>query len=232
MGHPPLNARPLPAAVVFDCDGLILDTEWPGYFAAATVFETHGETLGLGWWQTCVGTSSGLDWKGELERRLECSIDRAKADHAYETMYRQLLDEVQPLPGVRELIEEIHGAGVPIAVASSSSRSWVIGHLTRVGLLDRFRAVRGREDVTELKPAPEVYLSACAALDADPRASVALEDSGPGSFAVMNAEMACIAVPNRLTVGSNFAPPARQIESMDQIGLDDLVAAVAANKSS
>jgi HAD superfamily hydrolase (TIGR01509 family) len=104
-------------------------------------------------------------------------------------------------PGVVELLDEAEVAGVALGVASSSSFNWVGGHLERLGLLDRFSAVCTSDDVgiERTKPNPDVYLAACAALDADPARSVALEDSPNGITAARAAGMAVVGVAAGLT---------------------------------
>ena len=103
------------------------------------------------------------------------------------------------------LVDSLVAAGVPIGVASSSSLEWLDRHLGRLGLRSRFAAVIGADLVGGVgKPAPDVYLRACADLGADPAQSVALEDSAHGVASAKAAGMAAVAVPSRITRFNDF----------------------------
>src|SRR3546814_3816998 len=100
---------------------------------------------------------------------------------------------------------ELTGAGIPIGVASSSSFDWVDKHLTRLELRDHFGAVVGSDVVGGVgKPAPDVYLRACADLGVEPSFSVAIEDSAHGATAAKAAGMAVVAVPRQITRFNDF----------------------------
>lgn len=113
--------------------------------------------------------------------------------------FLEMTADIAPLPGVAGLLDEARARAVPVGIASSSSGEWVLGYLSRFGLADRFQAVVTRDMVHRPKPDPELYLAACARLDAAPAMSVALEDSVNGVSAALSAGMVCIAVPNRIT---------------------------------
>src|SRR6202035_584891 len=86
-----------------------------------------------------------------------------------------------------------------IAVASSSPRSWVVQHLMRLGLLDKFDAMKFGDEVVHRKPDPELYLAALDLLGARPEQAIALEDSPNGVRAAQNAGIYCVAIPNPIT---------------------------------
>ena len=102
------------------------------------------------------------------------------------------------LPGVQEWRHEAAERGVRLGVASSSGRSWVTGHLERLGL-DGWDCVRCREHVARTKPAPDVYRSVVECLGVAPEEAVAVEDSGVGVQAAKAAGLFCVAVPSSLT---------------------------------
>ena len=103
------------------------------------------------------------------------------------------------MPGVLDYLDTARQRGISLAVASSSSSSWVYGHLTRLGLLDYFSCLRTSDDVRHAKPDPELYLSALKCLDIPAHEALAFEDSPHGITAAKQAGLYCVAVPNDLT---------------------------------
>jgi HAD superfamily hydrolase (TIGR01509 family) len=193
-----------PAAVIFDFDGLVMDTEWPIYELSAATFAEWGVDLLLDDWVHTVGLADDEDWFRGMCLRSGVEIDPAEFERRYRARDRSFRDRLPPLAGVVELIADVVAHGVPIAIASSSTSNWVTGHLERVGLLEHFGAVRGFDHTGVGKPAPDVYLAACEALAVAPATAIALEDSAHGVTAAKAAGLRCIAVPNRITRLSNF----------------------------
>ena len=111
-------------------------------------------------------------------------------------------------------------------MASSSSRTWVEGHLVRHGLLDRFVCLRCRDDVPRAKPAPDLYLATLEALRVRPTEAIAIEDSPHGVSAAKAAGLYCLAVPNDVTRALCFDHADLVIESLDHLALRDLEALI------
>jgi putative hydrolase of the HAD superfamily len=198
----------LPDAVVFDFDGLVLDTEWAIYESARAAFSAHGHDLTVEAWATVVGLNDDTvdDWWERLCAAAGVAdFERQLYEAAYAAQDRSSRDTLQPLPGIVGLLDELADHEVPVGVASSSSSAWLHRHLGRLGLLDRFGAVIGSDLCGGVgKPEPDVYLRACADLAADPTRSVALEDSAPGVTAARAAGMTVVAVPSRITAYHRF----------------------------
>ena len=193
-----------PGAVVFDFDGLIMDTEWCEYASVADVFRAHGQELSLDLWKSFIGSTDHPAWPDILESQLGRSIDRAEWVPAYRLANRTCASGLDILPGVAELIGALAVEAVPMAVASSSSADWVVGHLRERGLLQPFAAVCTGDEVLRTKPDPALYLMACERLAVDPARAVAVEDSVNGVRAARAAGMAVVAVPSSLTAGMDF----------------------------
>jgi HAD superfamily hydrolase (TIGR01509 family) len=195
-------------AVVFDFDGLIIDSEWAIYETAVAAFGEHGHELTVEAWGTIVGLGDDddeLSWK-LLTEAMGIELDNAVFSATYAAQDRSDRDSLPLLPGVEVLVDSLVAEGVPIGVASSSSLDWLDRHLGRLGLRPRFGAVVGADAVGGVgKPAPDVYLRACADLHADPTCTVALEDSGHGITAAKAAGMVAVAVPGPLTASNDFA---------------------------
>ena len=116
-----------------------------------------------------------------------------------------------------------------MGVASSSSRDWVAGHLRERGMLDSFHAVVTRDDVTNVKPDPELYIVAMDRLGASPERAVAIEDSLNGVTAAKRAGMYCVAVPNSMTSDLPLDGADLRLGALSDIGLEDLLKALAAS---
>jgi HAD superfamily hydrolase (TIGR01509 family) len=213
----------LPDALVFDFDGLILDTEWPEFRSIAEVYGEHGVELVLEEWQQIVGTADHPHWTEMLQSALGTPIDDLDAVHARRLEHHHgliALEEVRP--GVQALVEEASDAGVRLGVASSSPRSWVEGHLQERGLRPFFEVVFTRDDVERAKPDPALFRIATEALGADPVRTVALEDSHHGVTSAKAAGLWAVACPNRVTGGLDFSHADLVVESLADIDLPRL----------
>lgn len=174
-----------PAAVLFDCDGVLADTE------ALHDRIIAEEITALGWEITPEEGARrfrGFAWdviRPQIEQRL--GPERVPADfvpNLVARVVRALEAEVEPVPGAPEAIAAILACGIPVAVASNSSRPELATKLRRLGLAETFR---GRafsvDDVPRPKPAPDMYRAAAAACGAEPHRCVVVEDSVAGARA-------------------------------------------------
>jgi HAD superfamily hydrolase (TIGR01509 family) len=184
---------------VFDFDGVILDTEEPRLVAWQEIWREHGLELNTEEWSGCIGTVGGFDPLSELQARLGDRVEGADLMRRKSTRADELISDLAPLPGVEELLAEASAGGVALAVASSSSRSWVEGHLERLGLARHFSHLACYDGTVPAKPAPDLYLAAVGALGVEPARTVAVEDSPNGVRAAKAAGLTCVAVPCSLT---------------------------------
>jgi HAD superfamily hydrolase (TIGR01509 family) len=183
-------------AIVFDNDGLLLDTEEAWTRAEAALFERHGSRFTIEHKRALIGTSRTTS-AAKLEAMLgKPGRGAALMDELHELVMVETLAGVPPRPGALELLEAVRSAGLPVGLASNSSREFVERVLSVAGLLDgHFEAVVTADEVERPKPAPDLYLAACARLGASPERAAALEDSPPGVAAALAAGMYVIAVP-------------------------------------
>lgn len=193
-------------ALIFDFDGLVVDTEMPEYEVLATQYREHGAELLLERWVLGLGTVGGYNAYAELEQLIGQTLDRDALQAQHRQRYLASIDE-QPLrPGIIELLEYGREHGLQLAVASSSTRDWVEGWLARHSIREYFTCVRTRNDVEHVKPAPDLFLSAAACLGVAPAACVVLEDSPNGMRAAASAGMRCVAIPLPLLAGLELPP--------------------------
>jgi HAD superfamily hydrolase (TIGR01509 family) len=211
-------------ALIFDFDGLILDTEWPDFRSWQETYQDYGCTLSRAEWSRWIGTLGLFDPYAHLEEALGRALDRNEVRAKRRARFHALMDGQQMLPGVQTMIDAARGRGLQLGIASSSPRSWVWGFLAPLGLSDTFDTVQCSDDVGATKPDPAAYLAALAALDVDARQAIALEDSPNGVRAAKRAGLYCLAVPNSMTRGLVEDQADLQVDSLADLSLDDLLA--------
>ena len=212
-------------ALVFDFDGLILDTELPIYRAWYELFERHGaQPLSIDEWAAEIGTVRGLDLPGLLVERATRPVDLDEAAVWRRAHRDLLLAEQQARPGVEDWIAEAEAAGLGVAIASSSEADWVLPLLERIGLHTRFACVVNAGGALGAKPAPDTYLEACARLGVEPASALAIEDSPHGIAAAKAAGLRCVAVPHELTETLDLSAADLRLESLAECSLADAIA--------
>jgi HAD superfamily hydrolase (TIGR01509 family) len=188
---------PLPAAVVFDNDGLLLDTESVWTRAEQDLFERRGIDFTSAHKRELVGTSAEIAG-GILEQRLsEPGRATALIEELNELVVAELEHGVEVMVGARELLHSLKRRGTPIGLVSNSPLAFVQRSLEIVGFVDEFDVVVSAHEVGAPKPAPDPYLEACRRLGVEPGPDViALEDSPTGVAAARAAGLTVIGVPS------------------------------------
>jgi HAD superfamily hydrolase (TIGR01509 family) len=189
--------RLLPDAVVFDNDGLLLDTESVWTRAERDLFERHGLAFTPADKLELVGTSAAIAG-GILERRLGAPGSAGELlDELNELVVAELEHGVEAMVGARELLHTLRARGTPIGLVSNSPLRFVERSLQIAGFDDHFDAIVSAHEVGAPKPAPEPYLEACRRLEVEAGpAVVALEDSPTGVAAARAAGLTVIGIPS------------------------------------
>jgi len=210
-------------AVLFDFDGLILDTEYPELEAWTEVYAEHGHAYPDAVWKGVIGRGPEqealraeallAEWTGLPQEQLEKEYRGRKLE--------KILAEAV-LPGVVERLDEAASMGLRIAAVSSSKREWVEGHLERLGLWDRFERSFCSDDVERTKPFPDLYLLALSTLGVSADEAVVFEDSPNGVAAARAAGIWVVAVPNRLTVQLDLSAADAVVGSLELVSLASL----------
>jgi HAD superfamily hydrolase (TIGR01509 family) len=189
MRRPPGPEPP----IVFDCDGVLLDTEAAWTRAETILFSRYGHSYGPEEKRMLIGGS--LAETGQALERLLAGRRTASqlAGELIELAAEEFGRGVEPMPGSIELLEELRGR--PLAVASNSERRLVDLALGGSGLTNTFGAVIAGDEIVHPKPAPDIYLEACRRLGISANAAVAIEDSPTGAAAARAAGMFVIGIP-------------------------------------
>jgi HAD superfamily hydrolase (TIGR01509 family) len=211
-------------ALIFDFDGLILDTEMPVFSAWKQIFQEHDCYLTLETWSECIGVPPDeCDPIDFLEESLGEPVPRQEVLDRQREIETVLIREESIMPGVEDYLNAAKQLGLRLGIASSSTRPWVDGHLRRLGVNRHFEAVLTSDQVERAKPYPDLYLAALRALDSEPEQVVALEDSPYGVLAAKRAGIFCVAVPNRITAQLTFPQTDLTIPSLSSLPLEDLL---------
>ena len=184
-------------ALIFDFDGLLLDTETPAYTSWNKVYQDYRQSLSLELWREALGRRGGEGFRpldhlttlvGEIFNHDEVAEQRWQ--------HKMSLCHAEELrPGVLSLLSEAKELGLSCAVASSSGAGWVLPWLHKHGIFKEFAVIRTGDDMEHVKPAPDVFLSAASGLGLEPGNCLVFEDSPNGIHAAQAAGMPCAAVP-------------------------------------
>ena len=212
-------------AVIFDFDGLILDTESTLFAAWCRTYAEFGAELPLSLWTANIGGYSyeAFHPMDHLEQLAGRPLDREAINQRRREWYWSRVHVQDAMPGVREAIDAAAGMGLKLGVASSSDRSWVAGHLERLHLLDRFEVLVCGNEVARVKPDPELYRTVLDTLKVPAARCFAVEDSPKGVAAAKGACLYCVAVPNPVTGTLDLGACDRRLASLDAVPFGRLV---------
>lgn len=204
-------------AVIFDMDGLLLDTETLWHEAETELFERHGGEFTWDDKMTVIGTSFAFTsdyFAGRLGRPPEQGP--ALVREMVELMHQRVKHQVDARPGALELVERLQALdGVRLGLASNSPRFLLDDALATAGLTDAFEVTVSSDDVEHPKPAPDIYLLACERLGVESAEALALEDSPSGIAAAKAAGLTCIAVPQ--FAETDVAAADRVVDSLEEL---------------
>jgi HAD superfamily hydrolase (TIGR01509 family) len=218
-----------PAAVIFDFDGVVLDSETPEFESHRRVYQQCGADLTREEWSGQIGTWSeglGARWHAVLCERSSRPLDRDTFDLERRRIFQELVPR-EPMRGIRELLNALVAAGIPRAIASSGPARWVVPAIEGLALTSLFDAIVTGDDVVRRKPAPDGYLEAALRLGTDPARSVAVEDSGPGIAAARAAGMKTVAIPHPLTEGHDLSGADLRVSHAGELTIARLVTLLA-----
>src|SRR3954451_14581019 len=221
-----MSPRDLPAALLFDFDGTILETEGPSYRSWQELFDEHGLELTLDAWSVTVGALNLVDPVAMLEEALGREVDGDGLRRRRMRRKLELVAEEALRPGVEQLIADARRHGLRLGIVTSASGDWVRRHLTRLHLDEAWDVIVAADgDPERAKPAPVVYLEALELLEIAADDAIAIEDSPNGVRAAKAAGIPCVAVPNPITRRLDLSEADVVLDTLDGAGVADLAAA-------
>lgn len=210
-------------AVIFDFDGLIIDTEslWFEVYeqAAKDIFDIDIDIWNFA---EAVGTSEE-PYLQLIEEQTGYPIDRNAFLIQVRNMFQQRVSTLEPREGVRDYIAYAKSNNYKIGLATSSTYEWVYKFLTKFELIDNFDVIKTADIVGTKKPNPRVYLEVLKALEVTAKNAIAFEDSLNGFKAATGAGISTILVPNRLTSYIEFPPNNLILSSMGVLSLKEVI---------
>ena len=211
--------------LLFDFDGLLVDTETPARLAYEELYREHGHELPLDKWATLVGTI-GAEWNPEthLEQLVGRPLDHVALAERRRAREHELCDLEDLRPGIDDYLDEAERRGLRTAIVSSSDTDWIARHLRR---LDRHHGwdaiIAANGDAARAKPEPHLYLEALGALELEPDHAIAFEDSLNGIRAAKAAGIFVVAVPNPITQTFALDEADLLLDSLADVALGDLI---------
>lgn len=216
-------------ALLFDFDGVVVDTEGPTFESWREVYKEHGVELALADWLPVVGSGAStgahavFDAVAHLEALSGTTVDRESVIDRRSRLKADLCDRAELLPGVSDYLAEARRRGLKTAVVTRAHDSWVEHHVDRVALAHSWDAVvcgNGRGGT----PKSAFYVEALQRLDVASREAIAFEDSPHGVRAAKDAGIRCVAVPNDITRGADFEAADFLLESLADVPPHELLA--------
>lgn len=196
----------LPKGIIFDFDGVLVDTEWAIYQSWVHLYAREGQEISIATYAPCLGAGySHWDPAAHLEKLTGKKYDWEKETPARQAMLEADLERSGLMDGALELLDWCAEQGIRLTVASSSSRRWVQGWLEKLGIYDRFAGVFTRTDGYPVKPSPALFEAAQQCLCLEKADCLIIEYSENGTIAAQNAAIPCVAIPNRMTESSDFS---------------------------
>jgi HAD superfamily hydrolase (TIGR01509 family) len=220
-------------ALLFDFDGLVIDTEYSIYHSWQQLYQEYDCQIPFEQWATTIGAAEHefvFDPLSELERQLgkkfaqpELILDRRRE------IETKLIEELEMLPGVKDYLDDAKAMGLKIGLASSSVRQWIVDNLTRLQITEYFDCVRTADDVPHSKPDPALYLETMACLGVNADQGIAFEDSPNGVIAARRAGLYTVVVPNDLTRRLSLQSASLRLDSLKDLKLHELIKKVESN---
>jgi len=214
-------------ALIFDFDGLILDTESPEADMWTQIYAEHGFEFPLDEWGTVIGGngSSKFDPADHLSHLSQGRLDSASMRSYHRSGSDELTLKNPILPGVADYIHEAKQLGLKLAIASSSEHAWVDTHAKRLGIFEYFDTVICSDDVGigRTKPNPDLYLLALNQLQVQKNEAIVFEDSPNGVKAANRAGIYVVAVPNPITSKLNIENADLYLNAFSDLSLSELL---------
>ena len=210
-------------ALVFDFDGLLVDTETASLRVWQYLWRRYGLELDVATFFAPHGGDVIAERYARLAEAVGPTFDQDDAHNARLTYRQEVHATLELAAGIARWLDEARDLGIRLAVASSSPRDWVVDHLTRVGYLDRFELLACGDEAGTYKPDPGVYLLALERLGVPAERALAFEDTVHGVAAANAAGLRCVAIPHPNADPAAFTAAERVLTSAADVRLRDVI---------
>jgi HAD superfamily hydrolase (TIGR01509 family) len=217
-------------ALLFDFDGIVIDTEFSAFQSWQEIYNDHGQELTLDAWAACLGTVGGFDPMSYLQELTGTLIDdrREIIQRRWERK-TELLGEENLRPGLEGYLARAAELGVKMAIVSSAEDDWIASNLARLGRVEGWEYINcANGDPARAKPHPCLYDEALAALNITADEALAFEDSPNGIQAAKAAGLFCVVVSNPVTKPLDLSAGDLHLDSFEDMALDDVLRAASA----
>ncbi len=210
-------------AIVFDFDGVIVDTESEWYYIYRDwLKKDYNYDLKIEDYLVCVGANSEALFRF-LRQDIGEHVDRYGFEGQAMQEFIRRTSQLPPMKGVTELVRSARKRHLKLAIASSATIRKIQYHLNRLQMLDAFDAFSTADTCKQVKPAPDIFLKAAQLLGCCPEECLAVEDSGNGLLAARKANMPCLIVPNQITKYCDFQGYYKMVHSLEEVDLDKVI---------
>lgn len=211
--------------VIFDFDGLILDTETADLLAWQKIFIQYDVPFPRNIYNSGIGAEY-IDERLISEIKLISNhrkIHSSAISHQFQQLKSELVQAKEILPGVLDRLDEAKSLQMKIGLASSSPSQWIDSNLHRLGILHYFDCIFTKDDVEKIKPNPEIFIKTAACLGLSTSQILVFEDSSNGIAAAKSAGLTTIAIPNQVTKGLDFSQAEMILDSLADVSLKELL---------
>jgi putative hydrolase of the HAD superfamily len=209
-------------AIIFDFDGLIVDTETTWYECYREVLASLNLELSIEQFSKVIGTTDEVLYE-YIRENLKNPVDRVEIESAVRDIFAGKMGEPTLREGVEDYLKEAKELGLKIGLASSSRREWVESYLKKLGIFHYYEVIKTGDEVAKVKPDPELYVKAVEELGIKPGEAVAFEDSLNGLIAAIGAGVHCVVVPNQVTAHLAFQGHSHRLSSMAEMSLKEVL---------
>jgi HAD superfamily hydrolase (TIGR01509 family) len=207
-------------AVIFDLDGLMINSERNSFYIWREYLSEYGVKFSYEDYQRLIGQGSAFT-AVYMQKQINVHIPAQQImDEHWERLTEYIAEHVEPLPGLYELLNELEKRQVILGVASNSRKKYVEQALIGLRLQDAFRCVLSAEQVARSKPEPDIYIQMAKCLGVSTALCLALEDSPPGMKSALAAGMRCVVVPNLDLNEFSFEGAYARFESLVQVHMN------------
>jgi HAD superfamily hydrolase (TIGR01509 family) len=214
-------------ALLFDFDGVVIDTEVPAFQSWQEIYERHSQVLSLDAWAACLGTVGGFDPISHLEGLIGTRIDdRGAVIRRRWARKIELIEKEEFRAGLDGYLSRARQLGLNVAIVSSDKDEWITSNLARLRRNEGWDYINcANGDMARAKPLPVLYEETLAALDITRDEAVAFEDSPNGIAAARAAGIFCVVIPNPVTKSLDLSAGDLHIDSFEDKTLDDVLRA-------